>query len=353
MSKRKLNRRQKWRIEKIQAEKAERAAKRESKVKEQLNSGDLGEEQTGLVIAHYGQLVDVQPIGDSSVEKEESHTSVELYRCHVRANLDSLVTGDRVVWRAGHDNSGVIEARLDRDSLLQRPDNYGKLKPVAANIDRIVIVVATEPTPHANLIDRYLVAAETIGIRPALLFNKSDLINDDNRDAIEGLCQQYRDLGYEVLLTNAYDLEHCESSLKTWLSHYTSILVGQSGVGKSSLIRSILEDESIRVGELSEVTRKGTHTTTTAKLFHIPGGGQLIDSPGIREFGLWHISEEDLLNGFIEFRPFIGYCRFRDCKHEAEPNCAILQALEEGKISEGRMESYQRILATLDDKETW
>lgn len=345
MSKRKLNRRQKWRIEKIQAEKAERAERRENRVQEQLTSGDFGEEQKGLVIAHYGQLIDV-------AEAEHPETS-DIYRCHVRANLDSLVTGDYVVWRAGHDKSGVIEARLERDSLLQRPDNYGRLKPVAANIDRIIIVVATEPTPHANLIDRYLVAAETIGIQPAILFNKSDLINDDNRDKIETLCQQYKDLGYEVLFTNAYDLEYCESSLKDWLKNYTSIFVGQSGVGKSSLIRSILEDDSIRVGDLSENTRKGTHTTTTAKCFHIPGGGRIIDSPGIREFGLWHITAEDLLAGFIEFRPHIGYCRFRDCKHESEPGCAILQALEEGEISPLRMDSYQRILATLDDKETW
>ena len=124
-------------------------------------------------------------------------------------------------------------------------------------------------------------------------------------------------------------------------------------MGKSSLIRSILDDDSIRVGELSLNTRKGTHTTTTARLFHLPGGGQLVDSPGIREFGLWHIDEDDLLAGFVEFRPHIGHCRFRDCNHQAEPGCAIRAASENGEISAQRMASYERIRATLDDKETY
>ncbi|MFV1872696.1 MAG: small ribosomal subunit biogenesis GTPase RsgA [Oleiphilus sp.] len=345
MSKRKLNRRQKWRIEKIQAEKVARANKLDKKLSEDYQASDLGEEQTGLVIAHYGQLLDIEPLTEGADKT--------IHRCHVRANVDALVTGDVVVWRPGSNQSGVIETRLERKSLLQRPDNYGLLKPVAANIDRILIVVATEPTPHANLIDRYLVAAETLNIKPALLFNKSDLITDENRDEIHQLCQTYEDLGYEVLKTSAYEVAHCEGELLDWLKHHTSVFVGQSGVGKSSLIRSILGDQTIKVGALSELSRKGTHTTTTAKLFHIPGGGQLVDSPGIREFGLWHINESELLEGFIELRPHIGYCRFRDCKHKSEPKCAILDAVEKGEISAARIASYRRILDTLNDKETF
>lgn len=350
MSKRKLNRRQKWRIEKIQAEKAARAEKKDKKLKDSLNITDLGDEQHGLVIAHYGQTVDIEPI--SRLDEDANNPEI-VHRCHVRANVGALVTGDKVVWRPSKGGTGVIETRLDRHSLLQRPDNYGQLKPVAANIDRIIIVVATEPTPYANLIDRYLVAAETVKIKPAILFNKSDLINDENRDHIEALYNSYVELGYEVLKTSAEEIEHCESTLLEWLKNYTSVFVGQSGVGKSSLIRSILGDQSIKVGALSEASRKGTHTTTTAKLFHIPGGGNIVDSPGIREFGLWHINERELLEGFIEFRPHIGYCRFRDCKHINEPDCAIISAFETGKISESRMASYRRIRETLDDKETY
>jgi len=350
MRKRKISRRQKWRIEKIQAEKASRAEKKAERDAAAFAPGELGPEQHGRIVSHFGQTVEVEPLDASQhLATLEQHRQ----RCFVRANIDTLVTGDEVVWRAGQNDKGVIEARLPRDTLLQRPDNYGQLKPVAANIDRIVIVVATEPEPHSNLIDRYLVAAETLQIQPAILFNKSDLLNADNRAPLQAMASAYEKLGYEVLWTSANDISACESTLLAWLSQHTSVFVGQSGVGKSSLIRSMLGDDTIRVGALSETTRKGTHTTTTAKLFHLPGGGKLVDSPGIREFGLWHISESELLSGFVEFRPHLGLCKFRDCQHEAEPGCALRAAYDAGEISEARMKSFQRIKATLDDIETY
>ncbi|WP_241693274.1 GTPase RsgA, partial [Pseudomonas syringae] len=170
MAKRQLNRRQNWRIEKIQGERAARAAKRESATLETLEGGDLGPEQTGLVIAHFGVQVEV--------EAQEGEVTGQVFRCHLRANLPALVTGDRVVWRAGNQGIGVIVAQLPRTTELRRPDSRGQLKPVAANVDLIVIVFAPMPEPHANLIDRYLVAAEHAGIRPLLLLNKADLIDE-------------------------------------------------------------------------------------------------------------------------------------------------------------------------------
>jgi len=128
--------------------------------------------------------------------------------------------------------------------------------------------------------------------------------------------------------------------------------VGQSGVGKSSLIQTLLPEEYLKVGALSEARRKGTHTTTTARLFHLPEGGDMVDSPGIREFGLWHINEDELIEGFKEFRPFLGYCKFRDCKHLQEPGCAIKKALAEGAISEKRMHSFEMIRESLGDVTT-
>ncbi len=343
MSKRKLNRRQQWRVEKIQSEKIARAEKKAIQLETTVDPGSLGDEQEGLIIAHFGQ----------TLELEALHPSLQgqKYRCFVRANLDALVTGDRVIWRPGPNQSGVIEARLERSSLLQRPDKYNQLKPVAANIDRIVIVVALEPEPYRNLIDRYLVAAETVGIKPAILFNKMDLLTDSNRSEIEAMMADYAELGYEILRTSAHELGSTQDTLLPWLAQHTSILVGQSGVGKSSLIRTILGDETIRIGELSEHTRKGTHTTTTARLFHIPGGGDIIDSPGIREFGLWHITEQQLLEGFVEFRPVLGNCRFRDCRHNAEPGCALSAAVTSGQISATRMESFRRIRQSMQESE--
>lgn len=340
MAKRQLNRRQSWRIEKIQGERAARAAKRETRMQESLEGGDLGPEQNGLVIAHFGVQVEV--------ESTEGELSGQVFRCHLRANLPALVTGDRVVWRPGNQGIGVIVAQLPRDSELCRPDPRGQLKPVAANVDLILIVFAPLPQPHANLIDRYLVAAEHAGIRPLLLLNKADLINPENQASLHALLSTYRDLGYPLLEVSAREGDGMQR-LKQQLDGHTSVFVGQSGVGKSSLVNSLLPGVDTRVGALSELTGKGTHTTTTARLFHFPGGGQLIDSPGIREFGLAHVSRAEVEAGFIEFAELLGHCRFRDCKHDREPGCALLNALQEGRIQPQRMDSYRHILASLPE----
>jgi ribosome biogenesis GTPase len=336
MSKRKLSRQQAWRIEKIQGERAKRAARRDNDAQDALSGGALGPEQEGLVVAHYGTQVAVESAPGIS------------QRCHLRANLEGLVTGDRVVWCEG-DPMGVVVAQRERHSVLSRPDPYGKLKPVAANIDQILLVIAPFPEPHANLIDRYLVAAEVVGIEPVILLNKMDLLapSPNLRAALDELLSIYPTLGYRVLRTSITDsgLEELHGALR----ERTSVFVGQSGVGKSSLVNVLLPDADIRVGALSENTQKGTHTTTTAQLLHLNCGGTLIDSPGIREFGLWHMSKEQVEQGFREFRALLGTCKFRDCQHEQEPGCAILDAMHSGAISATRLDSYRRIVASLEE----
>lgn len=338
MSKRNLTRRQSWRIQKIQDERKARARKKEQQIEKELESSELGPEQTGLIIAHYGSQLDIEPIDRPGV----------LWRCHLRANLPALVTGDKVIWRAGKDRSGVVVALEERESLLSRPDMHGRLKPVAANIDYIVVVIAPVPVPHANLIDRYLVAAETVGIEPVILLNKTDLLTDsEEHRTLQAMLDSYREIGYKVLKASTRS-EDGLTELKTLLNEHTSVFVGQSGVGKSSLVNVLLPGVDIKVGALSEATGKGTHTTTAAKLFHFPAGGTLIDSPGIREFGLWHMEPHQVLEGFREFRPFLGYCKFRDCNHEKEPGCALREALEKGDISQTRIDSYRHILNSLE-----
>lgn len=342
MSKRKLTRRQAWRIQKVQDERAARAAKRDMLAEKELQEGNLGPEQHGLVIAHYGTQVLVEGIdGDA-----DGAANGQVQRCHLRSNLGSLVTGDRVVWRSG-EPLGVIVAVLPRQSQLSRPDPYGDMKTIAANIDRIMIVIAPYPEPYGNLIDRYLVAAETLEIQPIILLNKTDRIDDSNRARLQELQDRYQSLGYEWLNVST-KTEQGLPELIDYLAHHTSVFVGQSGVGKSSLINMLLPEQNLKVGALSEINQQGTHTTTTAQLFHFPAGGDLIDSPGIREFGLWHMDEQSLLEGFIEFRPFLGHCKFRDCAHESEPGCAIRKALDDGAISPVRMASFRYILSSLD-----
>ncbi len=334
MGKRKLTRRQAWRVNKIQEERRKRAENREGLADEALAGGELGAEREGLVIAHFGTQVLVE-------------TGEQAQRCHLRANLESLVTGDTVVWRPG-DPYGVVVARQPRDSELLRPDNFGNLKAVAANVNQIIIVIAPLPEPHANLVDRYLVAAEAVGIEPIILLNKSDLLATGDRESVAELLAPYPLLGYRVLEAS------CESrdglvALMAALEGHTSVFVGQSGVGKSSLVNALLPDANARVGELSQARDKGTHTTTTAMLFHLPSGGALIDSPGIREFGLWHMEREEIEQGFREFRPLLGLCKFRDCRHREEPGCALAAALAAGEINPRRMESYRLMVGNLED----
>ena len=346
MSKRKLSRQQRWRIEKVQAERARRADRRDAQDSDKLAAGEYGPEQNGRVIAHFGRTLDVRPDAGG-----------EAVRCHLRANLEGLVTGDRVIWRAAHDaRDGVVVARGERTSVLERPDPRGQLKPVAANIDQILIVFAVEPAPHANLIDRYLVAAEATGIAPVLVLNKIDLLPAQGGE-LRALLARYEALGYPVVTTTTAR-EGGLSDLYARLAGRTSVFVGQSGVGKSSLIDRLLPDEELRIGALSEDSRKGRHTTTTARLYALPAPaeetapgaerGELIDSPGIREFGLTHLDEQQVTEGFIEFRDVLGRCRFRDCRHRQEPGCALLAAVERGEIHPERFASFRRIVESLE-----
>lgn len=296
-----------------------------------------GPERSGLVVTHYGQQLDI--------EASDGEDAGTLYRCYQRSNLEALVCGDHVVWCEG-EPEGVVLALQPRRSLLQRPNKFNELKPVAANIDCIVVVIAPQPEPHYNLIDRYLVAAEVSGIAVLLLLNKADLLDDTTRPPLQAMLQLYHGIGYETATVSTRSREGLDL-LQQRLAGHTSIFVGQSGVGKSALVNALLPESVTLEGTLSEAVDKGRHTTTAARLYHLSEGGDLIDSPGIREFGLWHMEPAQLLQGFVEFRPYLGHCRFRDCAHADVQQCRLLQAVAEGAIDPRRFDSYQFILSSM------
>ncbi len=332
MAKRKLTRRQEWRAEKIQAERLSRSQKKNAQLEEEMQGSKLGPEQPGRVITRYGAQVDL----------EDSHQ--KLHRCLLRRNLPSLVCGDRVVWQAGPNHTGVVVAMEPRRSLLERPDADNQLKPVAANINQILVVAAPEPALDVDLINRYFVAAEMTGIPPVLIINKIDLLNNTAFAKLKNRFQAYEDIGYGVIYATTKHA-HGLDNLLTYLQDKTSIFVGQSGVGKSSLIQVLLPEEELRVNTLSESSGEGRHTTTTTRLYHFSGGGELIDSPGVRAFRLGHASTAQITHGFREFRPHLGQCRFSNCRHDVEPDCAVQKAINIGKISKDRFASYQRIIS--------
>ena len=337
MTKRRLTQNQKRRIQQNNDKNLSRH-QRKNRREFEWDDSLLGDSQEGLVVTRYSAHADIED------------TQGIIFRCNLRRNLTSLVVGDRVIWRQGHENlhgiSGVVEAVQPRKNMLSRPDYYDGLKVMAANIDRIIIVSAVLPTLSLNIIDRYLVICETANIPAVIVVNKADLLNESERINVQQQLKIYEEIGYQTLMISAKSGENMES-FTALLSSGTSILVGQSGVGKSSLINTILPDVNALTNEVSDVSGLGQHTTTTSRLYHLPQGGELIDSPGIREFGLWHLEQEQITKGYREFQYVLGTCKFRDCKHLDDPGCALRAAVDEGRIHLTRFENYHRLIASL------
>lgn len=318
MSKRKISQQQQRRIANKQAE--------------LLNT----EELSGLVIAHHGHNVEVEANG-------------KIVICKKRQHLGPIVPGDRVKWQTDPTNndSGVVTTLEARTSLISRPDSRGNLHAVAANVDQMFIVIAPTPAPNQTTIDRYLLAAGD-QIEPILVLNKEDLLPvDPQQKHLLDLVHIYSQIGISTIIVSAKQQQHL-SLLHEKMANKTSVFVGQSGVGKSSIIATLLPHMHIKTGELSVMLEQGRHTTTTTRLYHLDDlHANIIDSPGMREFPLWKLEAATLAQGFVEFRPFLHECKFRNCIHNNEPGCALLKAVESGKISHARLTSYQKILASM------
>jgi ribosome biogenesis GTPase len=300
----------------------------------------------GLVIANYG--------GTLLVEGPDG----ALYRCVARQSAGKAVCGDEVDWTPRSDGTGVVSGIRPRRSLFERHGDGVAPRPTCANVDQLIVVSAvrageTEPerllSSGRDLIDRYLATAERLGVTAVLAVNKADLLTDVDPGPIEAAVAPYRLAGYAVIQTSALAGAGI-AGLRQALRGRRSVLVGESGVGKSSLIKSLLPDREVRIGAVAAAGGRGRHTTTTTVLFHLPEGGDIIDSPGVREFGLGDVAPGMLAEGFREFHAFRADCRYRDCLHADEPGCAVAAAADRGAIAPARLAAYRRMLRSLTSR---
>lgn len=317
-------------------------------VEEEITNDDLAASEHGVIISRFGQHADVQ--GDDGYRT----------RCHIRRGVESLVCGDSVVWRrakspiAEQSVQGIVEAVHPRKSLLSRPDFYDGLKPVAANIDQIFIISSVLPAFSAQIIDRYLVACEDSEITPVIVLNKADLMAElepEQQAEITTTLAMYEDIGYRVMKVSAHTKTGMDE-LTAALSERVSVVVGQSGVGKSSLVNSLLPEIEADIGAISDNSGLGQHTTTVATWYDLAQSnigltGALIDSPGIREFALWHLEPDRVAWCYRDFRPFLGQCKFRDCKHQDDPGCALQEAVNSGDLHALRLYNFHRIVESM------
>ncbi len=295
----------------------------------------------GVIVAAFGRHYEVD-------------TAAGRLQCYPRGKKSSYACGDEVEIVRGGDGQGVIEKLTPRRNLLWRSDAFRE-KLIAANLSHIVIVVATEPGFSDLLVSRCIAAAESQDITPLIVLNKADL--EDRLPGARAQLEPFRKLGYEVIEVSAL---HGADGLRARLNTLHAIFVGQSGMGKSTLTNALIPEANAATREISDALDSGKHTTTFARLYPLTQDGErggdaaatpvdpasagwLIDSPGLQVFGLAHLTADSLAEAFIEFRPFLGKCRFRDCRHDSEPGCALLGAVESGQIHPRRWEHFRNI----------
>jgi len=293
----------------------------------------------GLVVAAFGKRYEVEL-------RQELENKPKRISCVTRGKKTDLACGDIVEIKLTDTSEGVVESSATRTSLLYRSNAF-KSKVLAANVTQIIIVLATQPSFYEALLNRCLVAAEAARIKPIIVLNKCDL--PEANDAKSKL-KLYKDLGYDVVhLVAKQDIK----PLLPYLVNQRSVLVGQSGMGKSTIINALLPGQQVRTQEMSDALDSGKHTTTAAHLYHLNApnlniDGTLIDSPGLQEFGLNHLSNEEIEMAFKEFRPFLGHCKYSDCKHDHEPECAVIDAVNSGEISAIRLDFYRQLSQSLE-----
>lgn len=285
-------------------------------------------ERSGVIVAHYGVEVDVLFSNNTVPE-----------RIGVKRNSGHVV-GDNVIVKEN------VLFRLDRNSALSRLDARGGVHFVGANIDILCIVVTCEPLPPPHFIDRAIIAARASAITPVLIANKSDLLCFS--DYFNSIRATYKD-SVEILSVSAHTSEGIESIVELFSKGHRGVFVGTTGVGKSSIVNTILPESKLQVGEICEIKKRGRHTTTVATLHLLENGGELIDSPGFNDFGLVDLTTIGLSHHFPGFEMIQTFpCKFRNCMHRNEPDCAVLARVREGTIPEERYRTYLQLLTEVE-----
>jgi len=285
----------------------------------------------GLVIAAHGRHYLVAPEDGGA-----------MLQCFPRGKRSEVAVGDRVIYEPTSADQGVIVEIAERRNLLYRSDQY-KSKLFAANLDQLLIVLATEPHFSEDLLGRALVAAEANELKPLIVLNKTDV--EAELPGARKRLARYQALGYTVVeLSIKTQPEAARAALEEHLHGHATLLLGQSGMGKSTLVNLVVPNAEVATREISTALNSGRHTTTFTRLYPLPDGGALIDSPGFQEFGLHHLTEGKLERAFPEFRPLLPNCRFYNCHHLQEPGCAILEAVADGRIAPARHALYAQLV---------
>ena len=282
----------------------------------------------------------------------------QLFSCKVKGNFrlrgirstNPVAVGDRVSFIPGNDGTGLISEVHDRRNyIIRRATNLSKQSHIlAANVDQVLLLVTiAHPTVSTTFIDRFLASAEAYRIPVVLLFNKTDLYDDAQWQQTRQLMALYQSLDYTCLACSVLKGEG-QDQLHHILQDKTTLLSGNSGVGKSTLLNALIPGLNVRTEDISEAHDTGQHTTTFSEMFDLPTGGRLIDTPGIKGFGTFDFEREEISHYFREIFQIGQLCRFQDCTHTHEPHCAVQQAVEEGRIAHSRFESY---LSMLNDKD--
>lgn len=266
----------------------------------------------------------------------------QVHRAVPLTKLPQLVAGDRVECDREEGSTLRVVGLVERDGVLSKKDHRGNDKPLAANVSHLGIVSASRPGIDSLLIDQFCVAAELAGIGAIIVINKADLLDEQQHKDCVAMLEVYNKIGYPALLIDT-KTEGKMDSLEIELSGKTVVLVGASGVGKSSIVQRLLPDLDVRVGAISAATGFGAHTTSVTFWYELGGGGSIIDSPGVRQYSVAHLSAEDVRSGYRDLADVATACKFSNCSHVVEPDCAVQTALGNGSIARWRYDNYRKL----------